>query len=44
MRGVGLYEVSKLLGHGSVVTTQRYAHLAPEHLAGAVDVLDAQAT
>jgi site-specific recombinase XerD len=40
MAGVDLYTVSKLLGHSSVVVTQRYAHLSPNQLAGAVSVLD----
>jgi integrase len=39
-RGVDLYRVQKLLGHASPVMTQRYAHLAPDHLADAVAVLD----
>ena len=30
--GVGIYDVAHLLGHASVKTTQRYAHLSPEHL------------
>lgn len=31
--GVSVYKVSKLLGHGSVSTTERhYAHLAPDEL------------
>ena len=36
MRGVDLYTVMELLGHRSIETTQRYAHLAPEHKAKAV--------
>ncbi len=39
-RGVGLYQVSKLLGHASIVMTQRYASLRPEDLEEAVAVLD----
>lgn len=40
MRGVPLYTVAKLLGHSSVETTRIYAHLAPDHLEGAVNQLD----
>jgi integrase len=38
-RGVGLYEVSKLMGHTDPKMTQRYAHLAPKNLIAAVSVL-----
>jgi len=38
--GVPLYDVSKILGHRDVRMTQRYAHLAPDHLRGAVAALD----
>lgn len=41
MRGIDIYTVSQLLGHSSVEMTKRYAHLAPEHKAAAVAVLDA---
>lgn len=40
MAGIDLLTVSKLAGHSTVAVTQRYAHLSPKHLAGAVDVLD----
>jgi integrase len=38
-RGVSLLVVSRLLGHASVVMTQRYAHLAPDQGREAVDRL-----
>ncbi len=31
-----LFEVSKLLRHASIQMTERYAHLAPDHLRDAV--------
>jgi len=37
MDGVPLRTVSELLGHSDIVQTSRYAHLAPAHLADAVD-------
>jgi len=40
MNGVPLYTISKLLGHSSLEMTQRYAHLAPDTLASAVQSLD----
>ncbi|MBI4553518.1 MAG: site-specific integrase [Candidatus Latescibacteria bacterium] len=39
MNGVDLATVQKLLGHRDIKTTMRYAHLAPEHLKGAVNTL-----
>ena len=39
MEGVPLFEVSKLLRHASIQMTERYAHLAPDHLHNAVDNL-----
>lgn len=36
MAGVDLSTVQKLLGHRSIVTTMRYAHLSPDHLQTAV--------
>ncbi len=39
MRGAGLETVSKLLGHSSIEMTMKYAHLAPDHLSFAVNML-----
>ena len=35
-RGVDLFTIQQLLGHASPVMTQRYSHLAGEHLAAAI--------
>ena len=32
MRGGSIYDLKSLMGHRSIETTMRYAHLAPEHL------------
>jgi site-specific recombinase XerD len=40
MRGTPLRTVQQLLGHASITMTMRYAHLSPDHLAGAVDVIE----
>ena len=38
--GVSIYEVQQLLGHNSIKTTQRYAHLSSEKLFKSVAVAD----
>lgn len=39
-RGINIYVVSKWLGHSSVRTTERYAHLAPDTLSQALAALE----
>jgi integrase len=41
MRGVAIRAVQELMGHASIVITQRYAHLAPHVSQNAVRLLDA---
>jgi integrase len=38
MKGVDLPTVQKLMGHSDIRTTMIYSHLAPDHLAGAVEI------
>ena len=40
MAGVDLATVQKLMGHSSITTTMRYAHLARPHIEEAVLALD----
>jgi integrase len=40
MKGEDLYTVGQLLGHRTPRMTQRYAHLSPKYMAGAVGKLD----
>jgi integrase len=40
MSGVDLYTVGQLLGHRTPRMTQRYAHLSPKYMAGAIGKLD----
>ena len=39
--GVSIYGIQKLLGHGNIATTRRYAHLASERLHETVKLVDA---
>jgi integrase len=39
MNGGNIYDLQKILGHTSLEMTQRYAHLAPEHLVQASNVV-----
>ncbi len=39
-RGVHLRVVQRILGHSTVVMTERYAHVAPRVVADAVSMLD----
>jgi integrase len=41
MQGVDLYAVGQVLGHRTPRMTQRYAHLSPQYMSGAVGKLDA---
>jgi integrase len=40
MEGVDLYAVGQILGHKTARMTERYAHLSPDYMAGAVGKLD----
>lgn len=39
MKGADLRSVQELMGHKTILMTQRYAHLAPSHLQRMVDML-----
>jgi integrase len=40
MSGVDLYTVQRLMGHSTISMTERYSHLAPDHLKKAVGKLE----
>lgn len=43
MRGVPMPAIKELMGHTSIVTTMRYAHVAPSTLRTAIDMLNPKA-
>lgn len=40
MSGVDLYTVQRLMGHSTISMTERYSHLAPNHLKKAVSMME----
>jgi len=40
MNGGNLYDLQKILGHSKIEMTLRYAHLAPDHLAEAINIVN----
>ena len=44
MAGTPLYTVGKLLGHSTSAMTERYSHLAPNHMQEAIKALEAAMT
>jgi site-specific recombinase XerD len=41
MAGVDMKTVGKIIGHTTTTTTERYSHLTPEHMRGAIEKLSA---
>jgi len=39
MSGGSLYDLKTVLGHSDIKTTERYAHLSNEHLAGVKNII-----
>jgi site-specific recombinase XerD len=39
MRGGNIYDLQKILGHSKLEMTERYSHLAPEHLEKAINII-----
>lgn len=42
MRGVPLHAIKELMGHSTITTTMRYAHVAPSTLRAAIEMLNPQ--
>jgi site-specific recombinase XerD len=40
MSGVDLYTVQRLMGHSTISMTERYSHLAPDHLKKAISIFE----
>ena len=40
MKGINLYTVQRLMGHSTIAMTERYAHLSPNHLKKAINILE----
>ncbi|MGZ3695749.1 MAG: tyrosine-type recombinase/integrase, partial [Bdellovibrionota bacterium] len=39
MNGGNIYDLQKLLGHSTLEMTQRYAHMSPDHLEKAIQIV-----
>lgn len=39
MKGGNIYDLQKILGHSTLEMTQRYAHMSPDHLAQAIQIV-----
>jgi integrase len=44
MNGGNIYDLQKILGHSSLEMTQRYAHMSPDHLAEAIQIVSFSAS
>jgi len=40
MNGGNLYDLQKILGHSNIEMTMRYAHLTPDHLVEAINIVN----
>jgi integrase len=42
MNDGNIYDLQKILGHSTMEMTQRYAHMSPDHLAEAIQIVSFQ--